>query len=349
MTGVVTPAQPLVVRGAGRRASVLALGLVGVAVLVVAVALLSVAVGARPVPLADAWAALTAYEPGNVDHEAVRSRVPRTVVGLLVGLALGLAGALMQGMTRNPLADPGILGINAGASVAVVLGLTFFSVASPRGYVWFAFAGAALAAVVVYLVASMGREGATPVKLALAGACVTAALTSALTALLITHTSELDVFRFWQVGSLGGRGMDVVAAVGPYLALGALIALVSGRVLNGLSLGDDVARGLGQRVVASRVVAGVGVVLLCGSATAAAGPIAFVGLTVPHIARAITGPDYRWVLAWSALLGPVLVLVADVVGRVVALPGQLQVGVVTAVIGAPVFIALVRRRKVSEL
>ncbi|GHG54249.1 ABC transporter permease [Flavimobilis marinus] len=349
MTGVVTPAQPRVVRAAGRRASALGLGLLGAAVLVVGVALLSVAVGARQVPLADAWAALTAFEPGNVDHEAVRSRVPRTVVGLIVGAALGLAGALMQGMTRNPLADPGILGINAGASVAVVLGITFFSVASPSAYVWFAFAGAALAAVVVYLVASMGREGATPVKLALAGACVTAALTSALTALLITHTSELDVFRFWQVGSLGGRGLDVVAAVGPYAAVGAVIALASGRVLNGLSLGDDVARGLGQRVGASRVAAGVGVVLLCGSATAAAGPIAFVGLTVPHIARAITGPDYRWILAWSALLGPVLVLVADVVGRVVALPGQLQVGVVTAVIGAPVFIALVRRRKVSEL
>lgn len=186
-------------------------------------------------------------------------------------------------------------------------------------------------------------------KLALAGACITAALTSIITALLIMNTRAWDTFRFWQVGSVAGRSLDIIGAVLPYLVVGMVVALVSGRVLNALSLGDDLARGLGQHVGFARGLAAVGVVLLCGGATAAAGPVAFVGLTVPHVARAITGPDYRWILPYSGLLGAVLVVVADVLGRIVAHPGQLQVGIVTAFIGAPVFIALVRRRKLAEL
>lgn len=220
---------------------------------------------------------------------------------------------------------------------------------SPAAQVWFAFAGAAVAAVAVYWVASLGRGGPTPVKLALAGACITAALTSVITALLIMNTRAWDTFRFWQVGSVAGRSLDIVGTVLPYLVLGMLVALASGRVLNALSLGDDLARGLGQNVGRARGLAAVGVVLLCGGATAAAGPVAFVGLTVPHVARAITGPDYRWILPYSGLLGAVLVVLADVLGRIVAHPGQLQVGIVTAFIGAPVFIALVRRRKLAEL
>ncbi|PFG37110.1 iron complex transport system permease protein [Flavimobilis soli] len=349
-----TPHRPVgeslaLARPAGRRAAGLSLGLAAGLGLLVVLALVSVGVGARHVPVADAWAALTDYDPTSFDHDAVRARVPRTVLGLAVGAALGLAGALMQGMTRNPLADPGLLGVNAGASAAVVVAIMLLGISSPAGYVWFAFAGAAAAAVIVYGVAAAGREGATPIKLALAGACVSAALTSLITAILVTGTEVLDTFRFWQVGSVGGRGFETFLPILPFLAVGALVALASGRALNALSLGDDVARGLGQDVRRSRLVVGCAVVLLCGGATAAAGPIAFVGLTVAHVARAITGPDNRWVLPYSAVLGAALVVLSDVLGRLVAQPGQLQVGIVTATVGAPVFIALVRRRRLAEL
>jgi iron complex transport system permease protein len=275
----------------------------------------------------------------------VDSRLPRTLLGLVAGIALGLAGTVMQGLSRNPLADPGILGVNFGASLAVVVAIAAFGITTPNGYLWFAFAGAALAAVVVYAVASAGREGATPVKLALAGAAISAALGSAITAVLLTSRASLDALRFWQVGALAGRGFDVLWQVLPTIALGTALALALGRSLNGLALGDDVARGLGQRVGVARAVSAVAVVLLCGSATAAVGPIAFVGLVVPHIARQLVGGDYRRVLAFSAVIGPVLLIACDVVGRLVAYPGELQVGVVTAFVGAPVFIALVRRRR----
>ncbi|MBD9697941.1 iron ABC transporter permease [Flavimobilis sp. GY10621] len=332
-----------------RRAPALAAGLVVGLVLLAVLAVVSVGVGARQVAPLDAWHALTAFDPTSFDHAAVRSRVPRTAVALVVGAALGLAGTLMQGLTRNPLGDPGILGINAGASAAVVLGIFVARVSDPRGYVWFAFVGAAAAAVVVHLVASAGREGATPVKLALAGACVAAALTSLVTAVLVTRTDALDTFRFWQVGSVGGRDLSQVAELAPFLVVGAVLALASGRMLDAAALGEDVARGLGQHVGRARAIVGVAVVLLCGAATALAGPIAFVGLVVPHVGRAITGPDHRWLLPYSALLGAALLVVSDVLGRVVAAPGQLEVGLVTAVVGAPVFVALVRRRRLAEL
>ncbi|WP_146360574.1 FecCD family ABC transporter permease [Arthrobacter yangruifuii] len=309
----------------------------------------SVAIGARPIAPGTVWDAVTAFDPSNGDHAVVLSRIPRTVLGVLAGAALGLAGAAMQGVARNPLADPGILGVNAGAAFAVVLGIYVFGVTRLTGYVWFALAGATAAAVVVYLVASLGREGATPVKLALAGAALSAGLMSLLSAVLVSSQQTLDTFRFWQVGSVSGRDWDTILAVLPFLAAGALIAVSTGRVLNGLSLGDDVARGLGQRVGLSRGITALGVVLLCGAATAAAGPIAFIGLVIPHVVRSFTGPDYRWILPFSMLLAPALLVSADVAGRVLLPPGEIPVGVTTAVIGAPVFIWLVRRRKLAEL
>jgi iron complex transport system permease protein len=310
----------------------------------------SIAFGSRSIPLGTVTDALWSYDASQSDHLIVRSlRLPRTAVGLLVGLALGLAGALMQGVTRNPLADPGILGVNAGATLAVVVAIQFFGVGSLLGYAWFAFAGAAVSSVVVYALGTLGRGGATPVKLALAGAAMTAFLASITSAILLVNLATLDQYRFWAVGSLAGRDGAIAAQMAPFIAVGALMALVSGSRLNTLALGDDVARSLGLKVAGARLFAAVAVVLLVGAAVAAAGPIAFVGLTIPHVARAITGPDYRWVLLYSAVLAPVLLLGADVIGRVVARPGELEVGIVTAVIGAPFFIALVRRRKVAEL
>jgi iron complex transport system permease protein len=331
-----------------RRRRVMGL-VVGTALLLVAIAL-SLALGTRDVALLDVWNALVAPDAANNDHLVVRDlRIPRTVIGIVVGLSLALAGTVMQGVTRNPLADPGLLGVNAGASVFVVLAIAVLGISSPSAYVWFAFAGAAAAASVVYGIGAIGREGATPVKLVLAGTALTAGLTSIITLVLITDAETLNSYRFWSVGSLASRDFDTIGALWPFIAVGAVLAFTVGRMLNLLSLGDDLARGLGQNLILTRVVAAVAVMLLCGSATALAGPMVFVGLVVPHLVRPITGPDYRWILAYSAVLGPVLLLAADVIGRLVVRPAELEAGVVIALLGAPIMIALVRRVKLAGL
>lgn len=322
--------------------------LAAVVVLAVACAA-SLAVGARGLSPDTVRLALTQFDPADGDHAVVHARIPRTVLGLLAGGALGLAGAAMQGVARNPLADPGIIGVNAGAALAVVTGIYVFGVSSLTGYIWFAFLGAAAAAVVVYLIASMGRDGATPVKLALAGAALSAGLYSLMNVILVSSQDTLDRFRFWQVGGIAGRDWSVVLPGVPFLVAGALIVLSAGRILNGLALGDDIARGLGQRVGLARGVTALGIVLLCGSATALAGPIGFVGLVVPHAVRSLTGPDYRWILPFSLVLAPALLLLSDVVGRVVLLPGEVPAGIMTALVGAPVFVWLVRRGKGAGL
>jgi iron complex transport system permease protein len=340
------PVEPII----RRRTSTRALGLIGCGVVVAILCFLSLAIGARVTPLQSVWDSVVAYDAGSTDHLVIRElRQPRTILGVLVGATLGLAGAVMQGVTRNPLADPGILGVNAGASLLVVLGISMFGVTSILGYVWFAFVGAAVASIIVYSVAALGREGATPVKLALSGAAISAAFGALTSALLLLDQATFDQFRFWAVGSLSGRDMSIVLQIAPFLIAGCLLALCLGRVLNTLSLGEDVARGLGASVVLSRGVSAGAVVLLCGAATAACGPIGFVGLTIPHVARMIVGPDYRWVLPYSMVLAPILLLAADIIGRVIARPGELQVAIVTAFLGAPVFIALVRRKKLAEL
>jgi iron complex transport system permease protein len=332
------------------RGAALAFGLLCLVGAVLLIAFFSITVGARPITLETVWTALTAFDPDSTDHRIIWDlRLPRTVIGLAVGAALGLSGAVLQGATRNPLADPSILGINAGAAVFVVLGVAVFGITQLSTYVWLAFIGAGVAMLVVYSVASLGREGATPIKLALAGAAMTAAMQSVTNAILLTSPRTLDEIRFWQVGSLVGRDMDIFIQVAPFLAVGIVLALASGRMLDGLSMGEDVARSLGQNVGRSRATAGLAAVILAGAATAAAGPITFVGLTVPHVARAMTGPNYRWILPYSMLLAPILLLGADVIGRVIAPPGEVQVGIITAFLGAPFFIALVRRRKLASL
>jgi iron complex transport system permease protein len=316
----------------------------------VTAAFASVAYGAKPMAFGTVWDALRHFDDGINDHLIVRTlRVPRTLVGLEVGAALGLSGAVMQGVTRNPLADPAILGIEAGASLGVVIGIFSFGVGTLSGYVWFAFAGAALASFVVYALGSIGRGGPTPVKLALAGAALGALLSSLTSAVLLLDINTLDQFRFWIVGSLAGRDTEIAKDVLPFFLVGSVLAMVSARALNTLALGEDMARSLGQRVQLARGISALSVVILCGAAAAAAGPIGFVGLTVPHVARAIVGPDYRWILPYSLILAPTLLLGADVVARLVVRPGELQVGIVTALLGAPFFIALVRQRKLAEL
>ena len=315
-----------------------------VAVLVLACAA-SLGLGARQVDAPTLVAALTDFDAADGDHAVLASRVPRTVVAVLVGAALGLAGAAMQGVARNPLADPGILGVSAGAALGVVLAISVLGLTTLQGYVWFALLGAAVASVVVYVVASAGHEGATPVTLALAGAALSAMLSSLLQGVLVTSSSTLDAFRAWQVGSVAGRGWDVIVPVLPFLAVGAVIVLGAARVLDGLALGDDVARALGQSVALGRAVTALGVVVLCGAATALAGPVLFLGLVVPHVARTLAGPDHRWVLTLSMVLAPALLVLADTAGRLVLPPGEVAAGVMTAVLGAPAFLWLVHRSR----
>lgn len=347
VVGESVASEPVIER---RRAGRLGVGLLLAALLLLAVVAASFVVGTREVPLGTVVNALFHFDPSVTDHTVVRElRGPRTAIGLLAGLALGLAGALMQGITRNPLADPGLLGVNAGASLFVVAGIAWFGVSSALGYVWFAFAGAGVAATIVYAIGSLGREGATPVKLALAGTALTAALTSLITIVLLSDGDAFNRFRFWSAGSLVARDLHSTLLLAPFIAVGVVLAFAAGRMLNALALGDDLARGLGQNLVTARVACAVAIVLLCGSATAMAGPIVFVGLAVPHLARWITGPDYRWILAYSALLGPTLLLAADVLGRVIAQPGEIEAGLVVAFLGAPVLIALVRRVKLAGL
>lgn len=334
-----------------RRAPALFAGLPALAAALVLVAFLSVTLGSRSIGLAEIIQALADLGAGDTidDTVTVELRVPRTLLGILAGAALGVAGAILQGVTRNPLADAGIMGINSGAAAFVVFAITVLGVRGIESYIWFAFAGAIVAILLVYAVASLGREGATPVKLALSGAAVTAGLASVTTGIVLTHIDALNELRFWQVGSLAGRYSPVLVGVAPFLAIGLVASLAFGRVLNGLALGEDTARGLGQRVALTRVAAFAVVAILAGAATAACGPIVFVGLVVPHVARFICGPDYRWILPYSMLLAPLLLLVADVLGRVLGAPGELQVGVVLAVLGAPMFVAIVRYARLSEV
>lgn len=320
----------------------------GVACVVIAAAL-SLAVGARQIDVGAVLDALFVTRAGDNDAMVVRElRVPRTVLGLVAGAALGLAGALMQGLARNPLADPGLLGVNAGASLFVVLGISVFGVTTASGQVWFAFAGAAAATIVVYVVDS-GARGPSPLSLTLAGTAVSAALTSVITLVLLGDLETLNQYRFWSVGSLVGRDLSALAGVAPFLAVGMLLSVALGRSLNALALGEDVARGLGAHLGRVRVLAAVAIVLLCGGATALVGPIVFVGLVAPHLARRVVGSDYRLILLVSALVGAVLLTSADVIGRIIVPPAELEAGLVVALIGAPVMIALVRGRRAGAL
>ncbi|MGP9781698.1 iron chelate uptake ABC transporter family permease subunit [Glutamicibacter sp. AOP12-B1-11] len=321
----------------------LALAALGVSVL------LSLAVGAKWIPAVEVIRGLAGL--GTQENLVILNelRVPRTLVGLMAGLALAVGGALIQALTRNPLADPGILGVNAGAAFAVVLAVAVFGIVSIADYIWFAFGGAIITTVLVYLIGSRGRSGATPIKLTLSGVALGAMLGGISSGITLLNPEAFDRMRFWGAGTLNNRTLDMVWVILPFVVAGLCLAFFCTRSLNAVSLGEDMARALGSNVTRTRVAVIVAVTLLCGAATAAAGPIGFVGLMVPHIARWIVGADQRWIVLYSLALGPVLLLVSDVIGRVVAPPGELQVGIVTAFVGAPVLIWLVRRKQVSGL
>lgn len=315
-----------------------------------AAALLSLRIGSVSITSEDAVNALFHYSPDSYEQTVVRTlRLPRTVIGLGIGAALAVAGAAMQAATRNPLADPSILGVNSGAAFAIVTAMFFGVLTDPGQSIWFGFGGALAAAALVYAVGSAGSGGASPAKLALAGVIITSLLGSWITALLLLDQQALNEVRFWLAGSLAGRDLTVFFGVLPFLAVGVGGMLLLGHPLNVLSMGEDTARSLGMHTGRMRLVIAALVVLMSGASVAVAGPIGFVGLAVPHLVRAVAGHDQRWILVFSLLVGPLLLLAADIAGRVVARPGEVQVGIVTALVGAPFLIALARRRRIAEL
>ncbi|MCX2951686.1 FecCD family ABC transporter permease [Lentzea sp. NEAU-D7] len=322
------------------------LGLAGLLVLLAVMAVASLVIGTRSLTPAEVWQGLFG-DPGD-DQRLVEItlivqtlRVPRTVLAVVAGLALGVAGALIQGHTRNPIADTGLLGVNSGASFAVVLSVYLFGLQNPVHYTWFAFLGAAVAGVVVFGLSSLGRGAGNPLTLALAGQGVTVFLAAMTTAVALGDKQTLDVLRFWNAGSVQGVGYDVIAVSAIFIGVGLVLAVVNLPVINLLNLGDDVARGLGVNIASGRTVGVLAVTLLAGAATAACGPIAFLGLMVAHVARWFTGPDYRWLVPYAGLLGATVLLLGDIAGRLVARPAELQAGIVIALIGAPFFAVLV--------
>ncbi len=320
--------------------------------LLVALALavvLSLMIGANPIPPSALWDALNGRGDAETSFVLFELRIPRTAVGLIAGAALGVAGALIQAFTRNPLADPGILGVNAGAALAVALGVAFFGLRDASEFIWLAFLGALVVTVAVYLVGSSGRGAADPLRLTLAGVALGAVLSGITTGLTLSDPEAFDSMRSWNAGSLLGRGFDVLLPILPFLLFGLVIALGLTAGLNAVGLGDDIARAQGANVLGIRIGVIVAVTLLAGGATALAGPISFVGLMVPHVIRWTFGVDQRLIIPLSAVLAPVVVLLSDVLGRVIIAPAEVPVGIVTALVGAPVLIALARRRKASSL
>lgn len=313
-----------------------------------AAAVLSICIGGQPSSFQDVWHAV--FTPGGavMDVTIRELRWPRTVLAVCAGVCLGLAGALVQGHTRNPVADPGLLGINQGAALAIVTATAIAGEAPALTQALLAFAGALAASVLVFAIGSAARHGSTPVTLILAGAAVTALCSGLVAGIVLLDDQALDTLRFWQVGSLAGQG-DALSVIWPFICAGALLAALNIRPLNALALGEDTAVSLGISVFRARAAGIAAVTLLAGSAVTLAGPIAFAGLLVPHIARTLTGPDYRWLIPVSAVTGATLLLLADTAGRVIARPGELSVGVVLAVVGAPFFVHLARRRRLATL
>lgn len=337
---------PDAVRVSGPRRRVIGLVVALGALLVVLV--LSAMIGSTAIPPPVVWDALF-HPAADIDQFAVRDyRLPRTIVGLVVGIALGLSGALIQSLTRNPLADPGVLGVNAGASFAVTVAVGLLGVRDIEGYMWFAFAGALLVTLMVLALGST-RRGRSPVVMVLAGVCVGAVLGGARDALQLTNPEAFDALRSWDAGSVAGRPLELVWPILPFFAVALVLAFTVTGPLNAMALGDELAAAQGVRLARTRVLAVIALTLLAGGATAIAGPIAFVGLMVPHVARWIVGPHQRRIFAYSILLAPILLLASDILGRLVMHPSEIPVGVVTAFVGAPVLIALVRRKTASGL
>ena len=309
----------------------------------------SISLGAKSIAFSKVADVLLGNDPDSLEAAIILQRIPRTVFGILAGGALGISGALMQSITRNPIADPSILGVNTGASLFVVVGIAFFNITVAYQYIWLAIIGAGVTAVFVYSVASMGKDGATPLKLALSGSAVSIVLGSLVSTIMLPNNRVMEAFRFWQVGSIGSATWENIMLISPFLIVGFIISMFISGYLNNLALGDETATALGTNVVMTRTIGALSSVLLCGATTALAGPIGFVGLIIPHIIRLIFGSEMSKMLPLSFLGSAILMLISDIIGRIISLPGETEVGIVTAVLGVPVFILAIRKGRVKSL
>ncbi len=312
-------------------------------------AVFSISLGAKNIAFSKVVDVLLGNDPDSLEAAIILQRIPRTVFGILAGGALGISGALMQSITRNPIADPSILGVNTGASLFVVAGIAFFNITVAYQYIWLGITGAGVTAVFVYSVASMGKDGATPLKLALSGSAVSIVLGSLVSTIMLPNNRVMEAFRFWQIGSIGSATWENIMLISPFLIVGFIISMFISGYLNNLALGDEAATALGTNVVMTRTIGALASVLLCGATTALAGPIGFVGLIIPHIIRLIFGSEMSKMLPLSFLGSAILMLISDVIGRIISLPGETEVGIVTAVLGAPVFILAIRKGRVKSL
>ncbi len=312
-------------------------------------AVFSISFGAKQISFSKVIDVILGKDVDSLEATIIQQRIPRTVFGILAGGALGISGALMQSITRNPIADPSILGVNTGASLFVVAGIAFLNITAAYQYIWLAIIGAGIAAFFVYSVASIGKDGATPLKLALSGAAVSIVLGALVSTIMLPDDRVLQAFRFWQVGSIGSATWDNISLISPFLIMGFIISMFISRYLNNLALGDEAATALGTNVVITRSVGALASVLLCGATTALAGPIGFVGLIVPHLIRLIYGSEMEKILPLSFLGSGILLLVSDLIGRIIGSPGETEVGIITAVLGAPVFIFAIRKGRVKSL
>ncbi|WP_252501603.1 iron ABC transporter permease [Sporosarcina sp. Marseille-Q4943] len=313
-------------------------------VLLMASFLSSIAFGQTPISFNTAIEAFFNFDEHSTEHIIIATtRVSRAVIATVIGASLAIAGALMQALTRNPLASPSIFGINSGAVFFVVLAVTFFSFSSLTQYMWIAFLGAGIAAIMVYLLGSFGRDGLSPIKIVLAGAAITALFVSLTQGLLVINGQNLEGVLFWLAGSVAGRTLDMLEPILPFMIGGWVVALLLGRSVNILASGDDVAKGLGQRTVLVKTVMAIVIIVLAGGSVAVGGSIGFVGLITPHIVRGLVGFDYRWVLPYCALYGASLLLLADIAARFIMMPQEVPIGVMTAIIGTPFFIYIARK------
>ena len=313
------------------------------------IAMFSISLGVKRIAFSKVMEVIFGNDLDSIEATIILQRIPRTVFGILAGGALGISGALMQSITRNPIADPSILGVNTGASLFVVAGIAFFNITAAYQYIWLAIIGAGLTAVFVYIVASMGKDGATPLKLALSGSAVSIVLGSLVSTIMLPNNRVMEAFRFWQVGSIGSATWENIALISPFLILGFIISMLISGYLNNLALGDEAATALGTNVVLTRSVGALASVLLCGAATALAGPIGFIGLIIPHIVRLVFGSEMSKMLPLSFIGSGILLLLSDILGRIIGSPGETEVGIVTAVLGAPIFIFAIRKGRVKSL
>lgn len=313
------------------------------------IAMLSLVVGVKIIPFSKVIAYMNHNDLDSITSAIITKRIPRTIFGILAGASLATSGALMQSITRNPIADPSILGVNTGASLFVVIGLAFFNITSANQYIWLSIVGAWLTAFFVYAIASMGKQGATPLKLALSGSAISIALGSFVSTIMLPNNQIMNSFRFWQVGSIGGASMESIKLLLPFFIIGFILSILISQSLNNLALGDELATSLGTNTLLIRILGAFAGVLLCGATTALAGPIGFIGLMVPHIIRSILGNNMKVVLVFSVLIGAIILLGSDIIGRVIGYPSETEVGIVTAILGAPVFITIIRHTKVNAL